>query len=602
MPPSTGSESEATDPTVILGLSSGFHDSAAAIVVDGEIVAAVEEERLTRVKHDAAFPERAADCCLAIASIEPSRVDVVAYHEKPIGVVDRLLRARVSSGPRGVGALLSTAPRAVATHLGVGRQVSRWFRHRGSPTPPLVYAEHHTSHAAAAFYPSPFDSAAVVTIDGVGEWATATIGEGRGRRLRLEREMRYPHSVGLLYSAFTGYCGFRVNGGEGELMGLAPFGQPGYADMIRDQIVEMRSDGSIRLDQRYFRYSAGRRTTSPAFHRLFGADPRPLGSEPTQREADLAASVQAVTEEIVLAMARTAHELTGSRNLCLSGGVALNCVANGRIAEEGPFDQVWVQPAPSDAGNAVGAALWTWHHVLEKPRVPVSPDAMKGAFLGPSFDDAEIQQWLTGRGIDFTVLTPEARDRAVAQRLSDGAIVGWFQGAMEFGPRALGHRSILADPRSVEAQPEVNARVKERAGFRPFGPAVLASHASDWFSDGEPAPYMTFTRSVHDDHMTNPDDPSRSIGRRVSIPRSTIPAVTHVDGSARLQTVDPDHNSDFAGLLAAFERETGCPVVLNTSFNARDEPIVCTPADAYRTFLRTGLDLLVMGTAVIEAT
>ena len=589
----------------LLGISCGFHDAAAALVVDGEIVAAVEEERLTRRKHDPSFPERAADTCLAIAGIEPGDIDGVTFHEKPLGVVNRHLAARIRSGPLGVPSLLVSSPRVIREQLTVGHQIARWFRNRDTPTPAVHYAEHHASHAAAAYFPSPFDSAAVLTVDGVGEWATATMGEGHGHRLRIDRELRFPDSVGLLYSAFTAYCGFRVNSGEGELMGLAPFGEPRYADLILDKLVTLGDDGSITMNQKYFAYIRGRRTINRRFENLFGGPARPLGATPTRREADLAASVQFVIEEIILSMARELHRETGWPSLCISGGVALNCVANGRLLREGPFDDVWVQPAAGDAGSAIGAALYTWHETLGNERVPADGDRMNGSMLGPEFGRDEIEKWLADEGIEHRVVADEAeRCRLVAGRIADGAVVGWFCGRMEFGPRALGHRSILADARSATVQQRINGLVKERASFRPFAPAVLAERSDEWFDHRGASPYMTLAMPVAAAHLVDDgasgDDPD-DLEAIVAQVRSTIPAVTHVDGSARIQTVDADRNPQFSRLLRAFDDLTGCPVLLNTSFNARDEPIVCTPDDAYRTFRRTGLDLLVIEHCLIEA-
>lgn len=590
----------------LLGISFGFHDAAAAVVVDGEVVAAVEEERLTRIKHDPAFPSRAADTCLRIAGLEPSDLDGVAFHEKPLGVVNRQLATRLRTGPTGLGALLLSTPHQVREQLSVGHRIASWFNLRDCEAPPVTYAEHHTSHAAAAYYPSPFDEAAVLTVDGVGESATATMGIGRGRRLRVDQELHFPDSVGILYSAFAEYCGFRVNGGEGELMGLAPFGDPVHVDQILEQIVSIAADGSIELNQKYFRYLRGRRTISPQFEALFGAPTRPLYSTPTRREADLAASVQVVLEKILVAMARQVFELTGQHRLCLAGGVALNCVANSTVLLDGPFDEVWVQPAAGDAGSAIGAALFTWYDVLGNERSTGSDggDAMSGAFLGPSFGPDEVRSWLEQNEIEHRVIDDdEQRYDEVALRIAEGDVVGWFCGRMEFGPRALGHRSILADARSATVQGRINSMVKERASFRPFAPAVLADRASEWFDREQPSPYMTFTAQVREDQRVEPEDASvddDDLAGIVAQVRSTIPAVTHVDGSARVQTVDADVNPEFAGLISSFERLTGCPVVLNTSFNARDEPIVCTPDDAYRTFVRTGLDLLVVENFLIE--
>lgn len=588
---------------MILGLSAGYHDAAAALLVDGHIVAAVEEERLTRVKHDASFPARAIDTCLAIAELAPADVDAVAFHEKPVSVFGRQLASRLRAGPTGLGEFISRTPTIASKQLGTGRRIQRWFSDRDAAPPPITFAEHHISHAAAAFYPSPFESAAIITIDGVGEWATSSLGHGQGHRIHLDRELRYPNSIGLLYAAFTTYCGFRANGGEGELMGLAPFGEPRFADDIREHLVHLADDGSVDLDQRYFAHLKGRRATSGRFHDLFGGPPRAIGEAPTQREADLAASIQVVTEEIVLAMAAEAHRETGADSVCIAGGVALNCVANGRVVRDGPFDHVWVQPAASDAGNAVGAACWLWHQVLGEPRTPEGGDGMAGAFLGPSFADDEVRAWLAAEGIAATEIADDAAlAEAVAARLADGAVVGWFQGRMEFGPRALGHRSILADARSATVQARINAMIKERAAFRPFAPAVLADRAGEWFAHPGTSPYMSYAAPVSDQQLVPATDgtPPTSFEEHVARVRSTIPAVTHVDGSARFQTVDAARNPEFAALLEAFERATGCPVLLNTSFNGADEPIVCTPADAHRTFEATGLDLLVLGPFLVE--
>lgn len=587
----------------LLGISCGFHDAAAALVVDGVTVAAVEEERLSRVKHDPAFPARAADACLAIAGIEAADIDAVAFHEKPLGVVNRHLATRIRSGPLGLPTLLLSTPGVIREQLTIGHRIARWFRQRGAATPPVQYAEHHTSHAAAAFYPSPFAEAAVMTVDGVGEWATATMGEGSGRRLRTERELRFPDSVGLLYSAFTSYCGFRVNSGEGELMGLAPFGEPRFADQILDDVVSISDDGSIELNQRYFSYVRGRRTVSRHFEERFGGPCRPPGAPPGRREADLAASIQLVTEEILLTMARELHRDTGRNQLCLSGGVALNCVANGRLLRDGPFDRVWVQPAAGDAGSAIGTALYTWHETLGNERIPDEHDAMNGAFLGPSFSREEIDRWLDEEGIGHRRFgDDDERNRHVAGRLAEGAVIGWFAGRMEFGPRALGHRSILADPRSATVQARINGLVKERRGFRPFAPAALVEDAAAWFDHEGSAPYMTLAVPVRDERRVTPGPPEDpdDLEAVVAQVRSTIPAVTHVNGSARLQTVDDVRNPEFTGLLRSFRTTTGCPVLLNTSFNARDEPIVCTPDDAYRTFRRIGLDALVVEHCLIE--
>jgi carbamoyltransferase len=589
---------------VVLGISAGFHDSAAALVDDGTVVAAVEQERLSRVKHDARFPDRAMDVCLATAGLEPSDIDMVVCHERPVTVLDRYLATRLRTGPSAARSLVVDTPRVVREQLGGARLLRNWFRDRGRRLPQVQYAAHHLSHAAAAFYPSPFRDAAVLTVDGVGEWATATRGAGHGRHLTIEDELRFPHSLGLLYSAFTEYCGFRPNGGEGELMGLAPFGAPSHAQLILDRMVRVAEDGAIELDMKYFAFLRGRTMTSRSFHDLLGGPPRPLGAPPTQREADVAASIQAVTEEVLLRMASDLRERTGATDLCLGGGVALNCVANGRLLTEGPFERVWVQPAPGDAGAAVGAALWAYHSE-GGARDPSGLDGMAGSFLGPAFDALEIHDWLRSERVAHRQFDERsALIERVAGLLADGAVIGWFQGRMEFGPRALGHRSILADARSATVQGRINSMVKERAGFRPFAPAVLADDAADWFKVSRDSPYMSFVLDLHPARHVQLEDGTAATGpddllARVRQVRSDVPAVTHVDRSARVQTVDRGRNPVFADLLEAFRSLTGCPLLLNTSFNARDEPIVCTPEDALATYRRTGLDALVLEDCLI---
>lgn len=595
---------------LVLGLSAGFHDAAAAVVADGELVAAVEQERLSRVKHDASFPDAAIDTALAVAGAEPTDVDLVVHHERPVSVVDRFLAARLRTGPAGWRPLMTETPAVVRTQLGVAHRVARHFADRGCAVPPLAYGEHHLSHAASAYFPSPFDDAAVLVVDGVGEWATTSTGSGRGSAVALERRIDFPHSLGLLYSAFTEYCGFRPNGGEGELMGLAPFGTPRYREAILDHLVQVGEDGSFRLDLSAFTFLRGRHMTGRRFAELFGGPRRPRGAVPGQREADLAASVQEVLGEVLVRIARDLRGRTSGRALCLAGGVALNCVANSLVVERAGFDEVWVQPAAGDAGAAVGAALWGTHAVAGVPRTPRSGDGMSGAFLGPAFADDEVRRWLDHHAIAHReAASEEALCEEVAGRLADGAVVGWFQGRMEFGPRALGHRSILADARSPVVQSRLNSMVKERADFRPFAPAVLEDRCEGWFEPATPRPYMTFVSQVAGGPSHRGSDPDGDDGPathgapsdRVREVRGALPAVTHVDWSARVQTVDPVRNPEFGRLLTAFERRTGCPVLLNTSFNGRDEPIVCTPDDALRTFRSTGLDLLAVGPFLVEA-
>ena len=573
-------------------------------MVDGQLVAAVEEERLSRRKHDGSFPARAMDVALAVAGAGAADVDLVVHHERPVGVLDRYVATRLRTGPSAPRSLFVDLPRVARAQLGVGHRIARWFADRHAAVPPVAYSEHHLSHAASAFLPSPFERAAVITFDGVGEWASATVGRGDGARVRVDGQTDFPDSVGLLYTSMTEYCGFRPNSGEGELMGLAPFGEPRYADQLRDQVVQVADDGSVQLDLRYFSFVRGRRSTSRRWHQLFGGPPRPRGAAPGRREADLAASVQVVLDDVLLRTARHVQRQTGLDAVCLAGGVALNCVANGRLAAEGPFDHVWVQPASGDAGAAVGAAMWGATELGGAPRVVGPSDGMSGAFLGPSFSPGEVRDFLSSAGVAHrTAGSPDDLRAEVARRLAGGEVVGWFCGRMEFGPRALGHRSILADPRSPDVQSRLNGLVKERAAFRPFAPAVLAERAGEWFEVAGEHPYMTSTVPVLPGRRTSvaassDDDDLVAVVQQV---RSELPAVTHVDHSARLQTVDEGRNPEFAALLRAFERLSGCPVLLNTSFNARDEPVVCTPADALATFRRTGLDLLVLEDCLVEA-
>lgn len=582
----------------ILGLSAFFHDSAAALLQDGRIAAAAQEERFTRKKHDEAFPTRATEWCLAEAGIAAAELDAVVFYEKPLVKFERLLETSLAFAPRGFPAFVKAMPQWLQRKLHIPREIDRGLG--GSYDGPIVFATHHESHAASAFYPSPFDEAAVLTLDGVGEWSTATWGTGRGNRLRLEAEMRFPHSPGLLYSAFTLFCGFRVNSGEYKLMGLAPFGDPRYVDMILGEIVGLREDGSFWLDQRFFDYCAGLRMTSRKFDRLFGGPPRRPDGPLTQREMDLAASIQKVLEEIVLRMARHVHARTGMRNLCLAGGVALNCVANGRLLREGPFEQLWIQPAAGDAGGALGAALAHWFGHLGNPRVAAAGDAQRGSLLGPEFDAAEIDAVIARHAAVATTFPDEASlCEAVAEELAAGRIVGHFAGAAEFGPRALGNRSILADPRVPDMQRRLNLAIKFRESFRPFAPAVLADRARDYFELDVESPYMLLVAPVVGGTPPAGGLRAGGLGRLRDV-GGPLPAVTHVDGSARVQTVDPARAPRFHAILDAFARRTGCPVLANTSFNIRGEPIVHDPADAYRCFMFTDMDVLVLGTTLLR--
>ncbi|MCB1120406.1 MAG: carbamoyltransferase [Verrucomicrobiae bacterium] len=588
--------------TKILGISAYYHDSAATLVVDGEIVAAAQEERFTRKKHDASFPRHAIDYCLKEAGISPADLDHVAFYEKPFLHFERLLETYLAVAPLGFASFLKAIPQWIHQKLQLTQEINRGLG--GQFTKPYVFAEHHESHAASAFFPSPFEEAAILTLDGVGEWATASLGHGKGNRVELSNELHFPHSLGLLYSAFTYYCGFRVNSGEYKLMGLAPYGEPRFAQTIRSELLDLREDGSFRLNQEYFNYCAGLTMTSRKFEELFGGPPRSPDAEIEPRHLDLAASIQVVTEEIVLRMVRHLHQLIGSNNLCMAGGVALNCVANGRILREGPFKQIWIQPAAGDAGGSLGAALFVWHQLMEKPRLPTQPDSQCASLLGPAATPAEIKSTLESQGAVFTRAADEAGlCQTVAQFLADGMIVGWVQGRMEFGPRALGSRSILGDPRRPDMQHAMNQKIKFRESFRPFAPIVKQESASDYFDlqPGQESPYMLIVASVKDDKRVPASD-SRTGLDRVTEVRSVIPAVTHVDYSARIQTVDSGRSPRLHALLDAFEAQTGCPVLINTSFNIRGEPIVCSPADAYRCFMATEMDALVIDDFVLLKT
>jgi len=587
----------------ILGISAFYHDSAAALVADGRVVAAAQEERFTRKKHDPAFPSRAVEYCLSEAGLKASDLDWVGFYDKPLLKFERLLETYLAYAPSGFRSFAQALPLWVREKLFLPRTMSKALG--GSYRKRFVFAEHHETHASSAFYPSPFEEAAILTIDGVGEWATASFGVGRGASIDLSHQLRFPHSLGLLYSALTYYCGFRVNSGEYKLMGLAPYGEPTFANLILDHLIDLKDDGSFRMDQSYFNYAQGLTMTSGKFHRLFGGPPRKPEGQLTQREMDLAASIQVVTETILLKMVRHLHALTGLSNLCLAGGVALNCVANGLILREGPFERLWVQPAAGDAGGALGVALLIHHQLLENPRTPGQPDGQNGSLLGSSYSDAQIQRFLESVGASFDRCDDDAAlCDAVAEHLGEGAVVGWFQGRMEFGPRSLGSRSLLGDPRDPEMQSTMNLKIKFRESFRPFAPAVLVDRAEDYFEmpRGSDSPYMLVVAPVKADQRIGQDaDSAHLFGiDKLKVPRSTIPAVTHVDGSARVQTVDDARNPLFARLLRAFERRTGCPVLINTSFNVRGEPIVESPADAYRGFLATGVDVLAIGHFLVK--
>ncbi len=583
----------------ILGLSAFYHDSAAALLSDGRIVAAAQEERFTRRKHDFRFPTRAIEYCLGEADLAAGDLDYVAFYDKPLLKFDRLLETYLAYAPRGFRSFLKAMPLWLRQKLHLPREMDRGlgYRYRG----PYIFTEHHESHAASAFFPSPFEEAAILTIDGVGEWATASFGTGRGNRVELTDELRFPHSLGLLYSAFTYFSGFKVNSGEYKLMGLAPYGTPVYKDIILEKLMDLKADGSFRLDMDYFNYCQGLTMTGPKFAALFGGPPRRPESPLTQREMDLAASVQAVTEEVMLRITRHVAEATGQRNLCLAGGVALNCVANGRILREGPFDEIWIQPASGDAGGAPGAALFVWHQLLGRPRqVDGVHDIQAGSFLGPGYGHVQVVRFLEAVGAIWRRYDgEEALLERVAELIDTGRVVGFFQGRMEFGPRALGSRSILGDARSPTMQSLMNRKIKFRESFRPFAPSVLRQHVHEWFEmdPGQDSPYMLLVADVRADRRRNVEGESQGlsgIDRLLKAVRSEIPAVTHVDDSARVQTVDPRRHGRYYRLLARFHERTGCPVVINTSFNVRGEPIVCSPEDAYRCFMATNMDALVL--------
>ena len=594
--------------TPILGISAFYHDSAAAIVVDGEIVAAAQEERFTRKKHDSSFPTNAVQFCLEQARLKTEDLAYVAFYDKPLLKFERLLETYLAYAPKGVSSFSTAIPVWLKEKLflqkGLRRNLSK------NAKTPLVFLEHHESHAASAFFPSPYERAAILTLDGVGEWSTAASGIGEGNRIRLTRHLEFPHSLGLLYSAFTYYCGFKVNSGEYKLMGLAPYGNPVYVDAIYKHLIHVKPDGSFWLDMDYFNYCQGLTMTGKRFEKLFGGPARKPESDLEQRHMDLAASIQKVTEDVLMLMGRDLHRETGCRNLVLAGGVALNCVANGKLLREGPFDSIWIQPAAGDAGGALGSALFVWHQLLDKPRQPLASDSQTGSFLGPAFSPEEIRSWLQEKGIQCRQFpTDRECHRYVARALASGKVVGWFQGRMEFGPRALGARSILGDPRSPKMQATMNLKIKFRESFRPFAPCVLQEHASNWFDlkPGEESPYMLLVASVLERHCVPIPPDERQImeqdpdlRKRVNIARSTIPAVTHVDYSARLQTIDERRNPGMYALMTAFYELTGCPVLVNTSFNVRGEPIVCTPEDAYRCFLATDMDILVLEGLVLD--
>ena len=593
----------------VLGLSAFYHDSAAALLVDGKIVAAAQEERFTRKKHDAAFPANAVAYCLEEAGLSLAEIDYITFYDKPLVKFERLLETYLAFAPKGFRSFVMAIPvwlkEKLFLKVTLKRELAALSGLEQTALPPLLFHEHHGSHAASAFYASPFKKAAVLCLDGVGEWATSSVWLGDRSTLIPQWEIRFPHSLGLLYSAFTYYTGFKVNSGEYKLMGLAPYGEPKYVDLIKAHLIDIKPDGTFRLDMRYFNYATGLTMTNRRFDALFGGPPRKPEAELTQREMDIAASIQLVTEDIVLKLATTIHKELEVDHLCLAGGVALNCVANGRLEREGPFEQIWIQPAAGDAGGALGAALATWHEYLDKPRQANDlNDTMHGAYLGKSFSQNEIEDYLTGveapfHRYDDTELMPE-----IAAALDRGAVVGWFNGRMEFGPRALGARSIIGDARSPTMQSVMNLKIKNRESFRPFAPAIKAEAVSAWFNTEADSPYMLKVATVRAKHrLAMSEEEGALFGiDKLNLARSNVPAITHVDYSARLQTVHAETNPRFHALLSAFEAITDCPVLINTSFNVRGEPIVCSPEDAYRCFMRTEMDMLVLENAVLLKT
>jgi len=581
--------------TAILGISAFYHDSAAALVIDGEIVAAAQEERWTRKKHDFDFPNHAIAYCLDEAGIAPGELDYVGFYDKPFLKFERILETYLAFAPSGFPSFLKAMPLWLRQKLHLPREIDRGLD--GGYGKRIVFIEHHESHAASAFFPSPFEDAAILTIDGVGEWATASLGRGSGHRVSLTHELRFPHSLGLLYSAFTYFCGFRVNSGEYKLMGLAPYGEPRYADEILSHLIELKDDGSFRMDLSYFNYCQGLTMTSPKFERLFGGPPRRPEAPLTRREMDLAASIQVVTEEIMMRMARLLHADSGQQNLCLAGGVALNCVGNGRLLREGPFERIWIQPAAGDAGGALGVALFIWHQLLGRERRTDATDSQRGSLLGPRFSNDVIGSFLDGAGAVYhRIDTEDELIGRIVRLIGQEKVVGLLQGRMEFGPRALGCRSIIGDARSRAMQSVMNLKIKFRESFRPFAPIVLRDRVSEFFEmqPEQDSPYMLLVAPVaHGRRLDVADDGADGLDK-LKVVRSEVPAVTHVDYSARVQTVDAERHGRLYRLMKAFEAETGCPVMINTSFNVRGEPIVCTPEHAYRCFMGTNMDVLVM--------
>ena len=591
----------------ILGISAFYHDSAACLIRDGEIIAAAQEERFTRKKHDAGFPHKAIQYCLKHAGISANQIENIVFYEKPFLKFERLLETYLAFAPKGFKSFSTAMPIWIKDKLfqksNLVREIASSLDKNINWTERLLFSEHHLSHAASAYYPSPFESAAILTVDGVGEWTTTSLAHGKGSDLNVLKEIHFPHSLGLLYSAFTHYTGFKVNSGEYKVMGLAPYGEPRFADLIKENLLNIADDGSFQLDMSYFDYATGLTMTNEKFHELFEGQPRIPESEITQRDMDLAASIQKVTEEVILKLAKDVAQETGERNLCLAGGVALNCVANGILLREGIFDEIWIQPTAGDAGGALGAALSTWylHHKNERT-VAEERDGMKGAYLGPEFSDAEIEAELIAYGAIYKKCSENELIDHVAAALLEEKAIGWMQGRMEFGPRALGGRSIIADPRSKLMQKQLNLKVKYRESFRPFAPSVLREDVGEWFEQDTDSPYMLFVSDVKKNKRRKMSEAEKALFgiEKLNVPRSDVPAITHVDFSARIQTVHADTNPQFHAVISKFKQKTGCPIVVNTSFNIRGEPIVCTPTDAYKCFMGTELDVLAIGNFLLH--
>lgn len=585
----------------ILGISAFYHDSAACLVVDGEIVSAAQEERFTRKKHDFSFPRNAVEYCLRSKSLEVKDLDFVAFYDKPFIKFERILETYLAYAPSGLASFIKAMPLWIKRKLWMREIIKKELGFDRK----IIFTRHHQSHAASAFFPSPFTEAALLTLDGVGEWATAVFGVGRDNNICIQEEIRFPHSLGLFYSAFTYYLGFKVNSGEYKVMGLAPYGEPRYKDLILSELIDLKADGSFKLNMKYFNYCAGLTMTNNKFNKLLGGKPREPGSQLTQRHMDLARSVQEVTEEVMLRMAKYVYRRTGCKNLCLAGGVALNCVGNGRIFREGPFENIWIQPASGDAGGALGAALFVWYQYLENKREADSRrDFQQGSYLGPQFSNEDIENYLKKNNLSYIKLEEQDLLEKTADLIAAQKVIGWFQGRMEFGPRALGNRSILGDARSVKMQEIINLKIKFRESFRPFAPSVLRERAGDFFELDKESPYMLLTAPVKESirHKLSPEETALEGIDRLRVSRSAIPAVTHVDYSARIQTVNKEMNSLYYRLIEKFYEKYDCPVIINTSFNVRGEPIVCTPDDAYKCFMRTNMDYLVMGSYLLEKT